>query len=140
MSQPFNKYNAFIGQMCLKTVNINTDTFVIYLSNTGPSAATATYSVGNITEIATGGGYTQGTGIVLTTGSNTNSAGTYTWVGTAALFTATGAVGQFDYAIISDTTASNYLMGWYQCVSAITMANTDTFQISWGSNQIATWT
>jgi hypothetical protein len=141
MSQPFSSFNNFIGQICTKAVNMSSDVWWIALSNSAPTAGQAgqTYTAGNITEIASGGGYTQGTGIVLTTGSNTNSGGTYTWVATAALFTATGAVAQFDYAILVDTTASAQLFGWYQCASAITMANTDTFQISWSSNHVATW-
>ncbi len=138
MSQPFNKYNNGVQSIGTKAINFATDTFIFVLSNTGPTATTSTYSVGNVTEIATGGGYTQGTGIAVSTTSFTNSSGTSTWVGTAALFTATGAVAQFDYAILVDSTASNALLGWWQCVSAITMANTDTFQISWGSNQILT--
>ncbi len=138
MSQPYNKYNNGVQSIGTKAINFSTDSFIFVLSNTGPTATTSTYSVGNVTEIATGGGYTQGTGIAITTTSFTNASGTSTWVGTAALFTATGAVAQFDYAILVDVTASNALLGWWQCVSAITMANTDTFQISWGSNQILT--
>ena len=138
MSQAFNKYNNGVQSIGTKAINFATDTFIFVLSNTGPTATTSTYSVANVTEIATGGGYTQGTGIAVSTTSFTNSSGTSTWVGTAALFTATGAVAQFDYAILVDSTASNALLGWWQCVSAITMANTDTFQISWGSNQILT--
>ena len=61
--------------------------------------------------------------------------------GTAALLTATGNVGQFDYVILYDVTAApsaspfsagHPLIGFWQCVSAISMASTDTFQVSWG--------
>ena len=140
MPQAYNKYNNGIGTIVASnTVRFDTDSFILVLSNTAQTAGQAgqTYSVGNITEIATGGGYTQGTGITITTGSNTNTGGTYTWVGTAGLFTASGAVATFQYVIVFDnTSATKPLLGWWQCASAITMANTDTFQVSWASNQI----
>lgn len=127
------------------TVRFDTDAFIIALSNTLPTAGQAgqTYSPSNITEIATlSSCYTQGTGIVITTGSNTNSGGTYTWVGTAAqvLNSNAGNFGPFQYAILYDNTSSTKpLLGWWAAASAITMATTDTFQVSWGSNQIIQW-
>lgn len=141
MSQPYNKFNGGIGAIVASdSVRFDTDAFIIALSNTLPTAGQAgqTYSTGNITEIATGNGYTRGTGIAVTTTTNTNSGGTYTWVGTAALLTASGGtIGPFQYAILYDnTSATKPLLGWWACVSAITMADTDTFQISWASNQI----
>ena len=116
---------------------MSSDTFILVLSNTTPVATTSLYTTSNVTEISSGGGYTQGTGIPISTTSYTNSSGTSTLVGTASVLTATGAIGPFDYAILVDNTATGKpLLGWWQCVSAITMANTDTFAVSWGSNQI----
>jgi hypothetical protein len=141
MAQPYNKFNGGIGAIvATDSVRFDTDTFIIALSNTLPTASQAgqTYSAANITEIATGNGYTRGTGVAMTTGSNTNTAGVYTWVATAALLTASGgALPTFQYAILYDSTsATKPLLGWWAAASAITMADTDTFQISWASNQV----
>jgi hypothetical protein len=141
MAQPYNKFNGGIGAIVASdSVRFDTDAFIIGLSNTLPTAGQAgqTYSAANITEIATGNGYTRGTNIAVTTGSNTNTGGVYTWVGTAALLTASGGtIGPFQYAILYDnTSATKPLLGWWATASAITMADTDTFQISWASNQI----
>ena len=142
MAQPYASFYGGIGTVVAgKGVDFanGADAFIIGLSNTAPTAGQAgqTYSAANITEIATGNGYTRGTNIAITTGTNTNASGVYTWVGTAALLTATGAIGTFQYAVLYDNTAATKpLFGWWACASAITMANTDTFQISWATNQI----
>ena len=141
MAQAYSKYNTGINFICAAAVNFSTDAFILALSNTTPATTTSQYTVTNISEIGSSGGYTQGTGIPITTTSFLNSAGTSTWVGTAALFSATGAVPQFDFAILYDNTnTSKPLLGWWTCVTAITMASTDTFQVSWGSNQILQFT
>ena len=149
MAQTYTKYYNGIQAICgsggSNNMNMGSDSFVLVLTNTAPTLTTATYSAGNVTEIATGGGYTQGTGISIYGATFTNTTGTSTLTGQASLFTASGAVAQFDYVILYDVTAApsaspfsagHPLIGFWQCVSAISMASTDTFQVSWGSNQI----
>ena len=149
MAQTYSKYYWGIQAICgaggSNNMNMGSDSFVLVLSNTVPTLTTAAYSTGNITEIATGGGYTQGTGISIGSTTFLNASGTSTLTGTAALLTATGNIGQFDFVILYDVTAApsaspfsagHPLIGFWSCVSPISMASTDTFQVSWGSNQI----
>jgi hypothetical protein len=136
MSQPFNKYNSGIFSICTAVINLNSDAFNLVLSNAAPAVTQTSYS-GGVGEIATGNGYTQGTGIPVVSPSFTLTAAVATLTGTAGLLTATGAIPTFSYVIMYDSTApSKPLIGWWQTAASVTMANTDTFQVTWGSNQI----
>jgi hypothetical protein len=144
MAQAYSKYNGGVGYVVAgKNVDFAADTFAFVLSNTAPNVTTATYSVGNVTELATlSSCYTQGTGIAITTGTNTNTGGVYTWVySTIALLTNSNAgnFGPFSYVILYDKTSPFPLFGWWQTIAAIQMAPTDTFQVSFASSQILQW-
>jgi hypothetical protein len=118
-----------------KIHDFNSDTFRWVLSNTAPVLG-STFLLSNVTQIASGNGYTQMTdganGITATVGFSRSGQTTTVATSNAPVVTATGAVGPFQYLIlINDTPTSplNPVVGWVTLTSAITMANTDTFTI-----------
>jgi hypothetical protein len=121
-----------------KIHDFNSDTFRWVLSNTAPAVGT-TFLLSNITQISTGGGYTQmtdGAGGLTTTLSFSRTGQTTTVSGTQVVLTASGAVGPFRYLIlVNDTPTSplNPVVGWLDHGSAVTMAATDTYTIPAGA-------
>lgn len=120
-----------------KIHDFNTDTFRIALTNSAPVLA-STFLLSNVTQISGTNGYTtvaDGAG-AATTLSFSRTGQTTTVSGTQVVFTATGAVGPFRYAVwINDTPTSplNPVIGWIDHGSGITMANTDTYTIPAGA-------
>ena len=133
----FNKFEGFIGYLGLGAVNLNTDTFKVYLTNTAPSASLDDVKT-DLAEIGAGNGYTAGGDDITNTYSE--ASGTGTLAGTDVTFTAAGGtIGAFRYAVIyNDTHASDILMGWYDYGSSITLNDTETFTVDFGAS-IATF-
>lgn len=136
----FTRPNIFSKNLCDKVYDLDSDTFRWTLSNTAPVAA-STNLLSNITQIATGGGYTQMTdgagGLVATMAALSQStASTNVGMSSSVVLTATGAVGTFQYIILVDDTPTSPLnptVGWLDHGSAITMVNTDTYTIPSGN-------
>ena len=137
----YNKYQTWVNYL-LGNVASNIvvwsaagDAIQVGLSNSAPSAATQTYSIANITELATSNGYTQG-GVTCTTGAMSYAAGTLSFpltMPTTTWTSGTGSMGPFEYIIFWNTTRTNKpLIGWYDYGSALTLngANGDTFAVS----------
>jgi len=74
------------------------------LSNTAPTPATDD-QLADITQIANGNGYTTG-GATVTTSSSAQTSGVYKLVLADVVFTASGAMGPFRYAILYNDTAA----------------------------------
>jgi len=128
MSASFVKINKFVLNLAQKVFNLGSDTLKVALTNTLPVAATAN-QLSDITQITASNGYSSGGASVSIT-SSTQTSGTYKLVIGNALFTATGAVGPFEWAVLYDSTASNSeLIGFWDYGSAITLANGDTFTV-----------
>lgn len=137
MSAAFNKYQKFVLHLVDGTTfNFSTDTLKVALSNTAPDQ-TNNDVLGDITEISAGNGYSSG-GTQATLVSSSQSSGTYKLVLNNVTFTATGAVGPFRYAILYDnTTSSKRLIGYWDYGSSVTLANGDTFTVSFdGTNGV----
>lgn len=96
------------------------------------SAPIATNSVkGDLTDISAGNGYSAG-GTAITITASSQTSGTYKLVGDDVVFTASGAVGPFRYAVIYNDTQSSPakpLIGWYDYGSSISLANGETFTV-----------
>lgn len=122
----FNKFNAFVADQANKVHNLGADTLKVMLTNTLPLATNAVKT--DITEIAAGNGYVAG-GIALTSVTSTQTAGVYKLVTpTDLVWTASGAVGPFRYAVLyNSTAASGNLIGWWDRGTSITLASADTF-------------
>lgn len=126
----FVKFESFSEQQLIHPIDWNADTFKIALSNTAPNAATADF-FNDITEISAGNGYTAG-GATLASVTVSRSGGTTKVVCDDVVWTATGAVGPFQYAILyksTGTASTSPLIGYWAAASAITMANGDTFTV-----------
>ncbi|MBP7704212.1 MAG: hypothetical protein KA105_02865 [Caulobacter sp.] len=123
----FNKFNSFTEALAEKVHNLGSDTLKILLTNSAPVATNTVKA--NLTEISAGSGYTAG-GEVVTVTSSAQSSGTYKLVGSDVVFTASGSVGPFRYAVLYNDTATNdELIGWWGYGSSITMASGETFTV-----------
>ena len=126
----YNKFNAFVADLDHKVHNLGTsaDVLKVMLSNTTPVATNAVKT--DITEIGAGNGYSAG-GTATTITASSQSSGTFKLVCSNVVFTATGAIGPFEYAVLyNSTAASGNLIGWWDYGSAVTMGNGDTFTVS----------
>lgn len=123
----FNKFNSFVEALAEKVHNLGSDTLKIALTNSAPLATNTQLS--NITQISPGNGYTTG-GTAATITSSTQTSGTYKLVLADVVFSATGAVGPFRYAVLYNDTATNdELIGWWDYGTSITLASGDTFTV-----------
>jgi hypothetical protein len=123
----FNKFNSFVEALAEKVHNLGADTLKVMLTNSAPLATNTQFS--NLTEIAAGNGYTAG-GTTATITSSSQTSGTYRLVLADVVFTATGSVGPFRYAVLYNDTATNKeLIGWWDYGSSITLATGETFTV-----------
>ena len=135
----FSKFNSFVEALAEKVHNLGSDTLKVMLTNSAPSAANTVKA--NITEIAAGNGYTAGgTQAVISASSQTS--GTYKLVLADVVFTASGAVGPFRYAVLYNDTATNdELIAYADYGSSVSLANGETFTVDFdavnGAIQIA---
>lgn len=133
----YNKLNPFVENLAKKVFNLGSDTLKVALSNSAPLA---TYDqLSQVTQISNGNGYTTG-GTAASITSAVQTSGLFKLILGNVVFTATGAVGPFQYAILYDDTAGNdELIGWWDYGSAVTLANGDTFTVSFdASNGVLT--
>ena len=128
----FNKIEIFVGDLSVgKNHDLNADTLECYLSNAAASAS-ADEVKADLAEITPENGYT---GPEDTTNTASESGGIMSCVGVDIVITASGAVGPFINTVLQNTTPSSPLdplIGWWNR-SSVTMANTDTFTIDFGS-------
>ena len=127
----FNKFQVFVQDVGLAVHNLNTATLKVALSNTAP--VNTNTILANITQIANGNGYTTGGATVATT-AYAHTAGVGELSGADVVFTASGAVGPFRYAVLyNDTAANDPLIGWWDYGSAVTLASGETFTVDFGA-------
>lgn len=124
----FSKFNSTVADLATKIHNLGSDALKIALSNTLPTAAVT--SLTGITQIANGNGYLTG-GAAATLVSSAQVAGLYTLKLNNVVFTATGAVGPFQYAVLyNSTSAGTQVLGWWDYGSAVTLGNGDVFTVA----------
>jgi hypothetical protein len=119
-----------------KIHDFNSDTFRWVLSNTAPNVA-STFLLSNVTQIASGNGYTQMTdgagGITATVGFSRSGQITTVATSNAPVVTASGGtIGPFQYLyLINDTptTPLNPVVCYTTLTAAITLQIADTFTI-----------
>lgn len=128
----FSKFNIFVQDLTHKVHDLSADQLVLALSNSAPTATNAVLA--DITEIA----YTNLSSRNITTTSCTQTSGTLKLILANPTLTASGAVATFRYIILynsTPTTPLKPLIGWYDYGSAVTMANGDTFTVTFdGTN------
>lgn len=124
----YNKFNATVNDLASKVHNFGSDNLKIMLTNTAPVATNAVKA--DITEISAGNGYTAG-GTQATLVSSSQTSGLYTLKLNNVVFTATGAIGPFRYAVLyNSTAASGNLIGYWDYGSSVTLQNGDTLTVS----------
>lgn len=123
----FNKFFSFTEAVAEKVHNLGSDTLRVALSNAAPSQSNTQLS--QITQIADGNGYTTG-GAAASITSSAQTSGTYRLVLGDVVFTATGSMGPFRYAVLYNDTATNdELIGWWDYGSSITLNSGETFTV-----------
>ena len=130
----YNKFQPWVDYLT-EGVNCATDQFVVALTNTVPVNTNATLS--QITEIS----YTNLSSRNLTTASSSQSGGTFSLDFNDLVLTASGSVGPFRYVVIyDDTVTGDPLVAWFDYGSSITMANGDTFTLTFNASGLFTVT
>lgn len=123
----FNKFNSFVEALAEKVHNLQSDTLKVMLTNTAPVATNTQFS--NLVDLAAGNGYVAG-GTTASVTSSSQTSGTYRLVLADVVFTATGSVGPFRYAVLyNDTALNKELIGWWDYGSSITLATGETFTV-----------
>ena len=139
MAIALNKCNAFVADIHNGVHNLATGTLKISLSNTATTAANSVWADISGNDLGTAGGYTAG-GATVTIASSTQTSGTYKLISsTPVVWTATAAgIGPFRYVTMRNSTpGAGPLIGWYDYGSSITLANTETFTVTFdGTNGI----
>ena len=128
----FNKFQDFTEQLTLGIHDWDTHVFKVALTNSAPVATNTILS--NITQISGTNGYT--TGGTATTIAVSETTGTTTVTGTEVIFTASGAMGPFQYAVLyndSATSPLDALVGWWDYASAVTLAASETFTVKFNN-------
>ena len=127
----FNKFNSFQTQLGLGSMNLNTDTLKVYLTNVAPVATNTVF--GTPAEIAAGNGYTAGGEDSQNTFAANGAVGELS--GVDVTWTATGgAMAEFRYVVLyDDTTTPRHLIGYWDYGSAVTLNDTETFTTDFGA-------
>lgn len=126
----YTKCTAAIEPM-LEGMNIGSDSWKVALTNA--SAVAKTSFVAGTDDLATANGYTAG-GNACTVASATQSAGTYTFtLNNPAVWTASGAVGPFQYAVLWNVTTGQPVAQW-DYGAPVSLANADTFTFTFSGN------
>jgi hypothetical protein len=130
----FNKFQDFVEQLGkgIHQLHAAGHTLKVYLSNAAPLATNTVKT--DIAEITAQFGYPAGGGDIQNDYTETGGTGTCTAVD--VVFTAAGgSFGPFQYAIIyNDTSAAKNLVGWYNYGSSISINDTETLTIDFGTS------
>jgi len=129
----FNKFYSFVEARNEGAHNLGSDTIKIALTNSAPVATNTILA--NITDIASGGGYTAG-GVAVTRVSSSQTLGVYRLV--LQDLTLNGPFGPFRYAVLfNDTAAGKPLIGYYDYGAALTITSGNNFTMDFdGTNGV----
>lgn len=129
----FNKFNQFVQDVCSGVHQLQTGTshvLKIALTNTAPVATNAV--IADITQITAGTGYTTD-GATVGTITGAQASGTMKVTGgTDPVFTATGSMGPFRYAVLFNSTPTSPLkplIGYWDYGSSVTLNTGETFTV-----------
>lgn len=132
----YNKFQNFSEELVKGNQNFATDVFKVYLTNATPSASADTVKA-DLAEISAGNGYTAGG--ETTTIAISETGGTTTVTGTQVTWTATGAIGPFQYAVLyNSSTAGGDLIAWWDYGSPVTLNTGETFTVKFNNTSPGT--
>lgn len=129
----FTKINSFVENLAEGAINLGGTGLTVALTNT---AHTSTWDeLADLTQIS----YTNLSSRVLTVTTSAQTSGTYTLDCADLVLTASGAVGPFRYIYIyDDASTGDKLIGYYDYGSEVTLADTDTFTITFNASGVLT--
>ena len=125
----YNKFNQFTKDLIDGKHNFGSNVFKVMLTNTAPVATNQIKA--DITEITAINGSSAGG--TVTTITESTSSGVAKVVGSNVVFTATGSVGPFQYAVLyndTQTAPAKPLIAWWDYGSSITLVNTETLTVA----------
>jgi hypothetical protein len=125
----YNKFNQFTKDLIDGKHNFGSNVFKVMLTNTAPVVTNQIKA--EITEITAINGYSAGG--TVTTITESTSSGVAKVVGSNVVFTATGSVGPFQYAVLyndTQTAPAKPLIAWWDYGSSITLVNTETLTVA----------
>lgn len=129
MTITFKLFDEFVGNVGLKIINMNTDTFKAVLTNSAPTQGTDD-ELADITQISATGGYAafSMTATWAETGSGT---GIWRFDSNDLAWTASGAsFDTFRYVVIySDTSTNDKLIGFYDRGSGLIVTDGATYTL-----------
>ena len=133
-----NKFQNLVNDLLIaRTINLNTDSFGLLLTNTLPIATQHLYPTNFVAELANGNGYLTG-GFVLTGAAATYSAGVASLSLPPATLTASGgSVGPWRYFVYYDITTGT-LMWWYDYGASTTLTSGQSVPFSVVGNVLFT--
>ena len=131
----YNKFQDFAEQVAKGVHDFSTHTYKEALTNTEPVATHVSLdTVTNHPAPAAANGYTAGG--TATTISTAEASGTMTISGTQVVFTSTGTLGPFRYAILYNddaTSPADAVVAWWDYGSEITLNDTETFTLKFNN-------
>lgn len=129
----YNKFDQFTKDLVDGVHDFDAHTFKVMLTNTAPVATNTVKA--DLTEISAGSGYTAGG--TATTITTSTSSGTAKVTGTDVVFTSSGTIGPFRYAVLyNDTPISpaKPLIGWWDYGSAISLNSAETLTVDFNAS------
>ena len=127
----YNKFNAFVEHVCEGVHTLGTDQLVVALTAAAPVATNSVLA--DLTQVS----YTNLSSRNITTSSSSQTSGTYSLVTTDLVLTASGSVATFRYVVIyndTPTSPADPLICWFDHGSDVTLADTETYTIDFGSS------
>ena len=123
----YQKFNATVADFANGEHDLATDQLTVALTNSAPVAANSVLS--DLTQIA----YTNLSSRNITTTSSTQAGGVYSCVLAPLTLSASGgAVAEFQY-VVAYNSSNDKLIHWADVGSAVNLADTQDFDITWGS-------
>lgn len=134
----FHEFKKYLGD---GTIDLDTHTFKVMLSNAAPTVDTDTVAA-NITEISAGNGYSAGGGTLTSVTWSETGSGTGIWRFSAADLTWTASGGPFGalrYFVVYDdtpTSPADPLVGYVDYGSSITITDGNSLTFDIGASGI----
>ena len=135
MSTAFTKVYSLSEALPEKVHNLQSDSFIMALCAAANAPTTATTKLADLTEIS----YTNCSSRAITVSSSAQSSGTYKWILTDLVITASGGnVAAFRYGVIYNNTATNKeVIGFYDYGVDFTLTNGNSFTFDFdGTNGV----
>ncbi len=123
----FNKFNYFVEDLAKKVHNLSSDVLTVALCASASAPVATNHVLGDLTQVS----YTNLSARAITITSCAQTTGTLKLVLQDLTLTASGgSVATFRYVVIyNDTATSDNLIGWYDYVTSLTLADGDTFTL-----------